>query len=324
MPFPQRRIRRKVRWDRLILLLTLLLLVLSLIVGGAAFAYWRITSPVLNKTASAPAPIQETLNGRMNILLLGVDDAIAENNDDNIRRSDTMIVAGIDPEAGTLSLLSIPRDTRVTIPGRKSQEKICHAYAYGGAELARRTVEQNLQIPITHYVMVDWQAFIKVIDILGGVDLYVESKMNYEDPYANLAIHLNQGYQHLNGQKAGEYVRYRSDELGDIARVQRQQRFLKALTKEVFQLDTLLKLPALSSTINQYVHTDMTLYTMMRLANSLKTFKADTMSAEMLPGRFSTIAGLSYWVPDSEKSKQLVDRMFFNPAPKTAGPSGGR
>ncbi|HWR41174.1 MAG TPA: LCP family protein [Patescibacteria group bacterium] len=323
MPFPQRRIRRKVRWDRIILLVAVLLLIVALLVGGVVLAYWRITSPPAGRGGSAPAPVQETLNGRMNILLLGVDDAVTENGAENARRSDTMIVAAVDPEAGSLSLLSIPRDTRVNIPGRQGQEKICHAYAYGGPELARRTVEQNLQIPVMYYVLVDWQAFVKMIDVLGGVDLYVENKMHYEDPYANLTIQLNQGYQHLDGQKAGEYVRFRSDELGDIARVQRQQRFLKALAKEIFRLDTILKVPALSNTINQYVQTDMTLYTMMKLVNSLKAFKPETMMAEMLPGRFATIGGLSYWVMDNEKSKLLVDRIFFNAGNKPADANGG-
>ena len=76
---------------------------------------------------------------------------------------------------------------------------------------------------------------MKAVDILGGVDLYVERNMNYDDPFANLSIHLTKGYQHLDGQKAGQYGRFRYDELGDIGGVQRQQRFLKALSDEMFR-----------------------------------------------------------------------------------------
>lgn len=308
--------KRKIRWDRIFILLLLFLAAVVALAGATVYAYLSIvgnpSSVSVAKSVTERPP--ETLKNRVNILLLGVDDKDRENPYDTARRSDTMMVASIAPEDGTVKLLSLPRDTKVTIPGRKGYDKINHAYAYGGAELARSTVEQFLQIPINYYIVIDWQAFIKVIDVLGGVDLYVEHNMNYQDPYADLDIHIEKGYQHLDGEKAGQYVRFRSDELGDIGRVQRQQRFLKALAKQTLQVGTILKVPALVNTINQYVDTDMSVMTMVKVGNSLKSFNAGNLTAEMLPGDFATIDGLSYWIPDKEQTKQLVETMFMSVA----------
>lgn len=305
--------RRKIRWDRILILLVLLLLAVVAIAGATVYAYLSMArvpavTPVVKSTERPP----ETLKNRINILLLGLDDQDHENPYDKARRSDTMMVASLNPDDGTINLLSLPRDTKVNIPGRKGYDKLNHAYAYGGAELARSTVEQFLHIPVNYYVVIDWQAFIKVIDILGGVDLYVEHDMHYRDPYADLTIDIDKGYQHLDGEMAGQYVRFRSDELGDIGRVQRQQRFVKALAKETMQVGTLLKVPALVSTLNQYVDTDMSVMTMAKVANSLKSFDSNNFNAEMLPGDFATIEGLSYWVPNTEQTTQVIEKMFFS------------
>lgn len=304
--------RRRLRWDRVFLVLFVIFAIVASFAGAAMYVYYN----QINSTAVGPAaPVSpgetkpaEVLTKRINILLIGVDDG--EDPANPSRRSDTLMVVSLNPEDGTMSLLSIPRDTRVTIPGHKGLDKINAAYAYGGTDLAVDTVQRFLGIPINYHVAIDWRGFIKIIDILGGVDLYVENDMNYRDPYANLQISLKQGYQHLDGEKAGQYVRFRHDELGDIGRVQRQQRFLKALSNEMMQMGTILKLPAIASTLSQYIETDMTTMAMLKTANSLKNFKSDALQAEMIPGDFATIDGLSYWVPDKEQTKKLVERMF--------------
>lgn len=176
--FPKR--RRRIRWDRVFLMLVLLLFVVVALAGASVYAYLNIVRTPTTQVVKATERQPETLNNRVNILLLGIDDKDRENPYDTSRRSDTMMVASINPQNGTINLLSLPRDTKVNIPGRKGYDKINSAYAYGGAELARNTVEQFLHIPINYYVVIDWQAFIKVIDILGGVDLYVEHDMNYK------------------------------------------------------------------------------------------------------------------------------------------------
>jgi len=311
--------RRRIRWDRIFIMLVILLVAVVALTGATVYAYLnmvRVSSAVQVVKSKERPP--ETLTNRVNILLLGVDDKDRDNPGNDARRSDTMMVASIRPEDGTINLLSLPRDTMVAIPGRKGYDKINHAYAYGGVQLAKSTVEQFLQVPINYYVVLDWQAFIKTIDTLGGVDLYVEHDMHYQDPYAELDIAINKGYQHLDGEKAGQYVRFRSDELGDIGRVQRQQRFLKALAKETMQVSTIFKVPALVSTLDQYIETDMSAMTMIKVGNSLKSFNSNNLVAEMLPGDFATINELSYWIPNKEQTQQLVQTMFLS-APKVTG-----
>lgn len=158
--------------------------------------------------------------------------------------------------------------------------------------------------------MIDWQAFIKAVDILGGVDLNVEHAMNYDDPYEDLSIHLSKGFQHLDGQKSGEYVRFRHDELGDIGRVQRQGLYLHALESQMLQTGTLLKLPALAATLYGYVHSDMDIFTMVKLAETLKDVEPENLHTAMIPGDFATIDNLSYWLPDMANTKKMVANML--------------
>lgn len=301
--------RRKIRWKKLVVLLLLLIIALTSISWAAMYAYQKVASIPSTSTKVESAAPSEPVSKHINILLMGIDDGDSEN-PGTPKRSDTMIVLSINPEDGKINLLSIPRDTRVAIPGRKGSEKITHAFFYGGQELAVRTVEDLLKLPIQHYVVIDWQVFIKTIDMLGGVDLYVEHNMHYEDPYADLVIDLTQGYQHLNGSQAGQYVRFRSDELGDIGRVQRQQRFVKALIEQTLQFGNLVKMPFIIHNVKKYIETDMTGVTIVKLVNHLKSFKKENMHTEMLPGHFATIDGLSYWVHDKDQTKQLVDQMF--------------
>lgn len=311
-----RTVRRRVRWSRVLLVL-IILMMLIVTVAGAAFHVYKIvfnTVPANTQAVSA----QPSDSGRTNILLLGLDSG-DESNVDSPRRSDTMIVASINNEDGTVNLLSIPRDTRVLIPGQKDYDKINHAYFFGGPRLAAKTVEEFLQLPIHYYAAVEWQAFIKIVDIVGGVNLYVERDMHYNDPYANLEINLQKGYQHLDGYKAGEYVRYRSDELGDIGRVQRQQRFIKALSNEALNAGLILKAPELVSTAKEYVQTDIPPGQMVKLAYSLKGLNAGNLHIEMLPGSFATHGGLSYWSPDAERIDQLIDRMFNSRSAEMSG-----
>ncbi|MCX7780843.1 MAG: LCP family protein [Negativicutes bacterium] len=301
--------RRKIRWDRVFLVLFFVLAIVASLAGAAMYAYYNAFRTVAGEPAATISEKSaEVLTKRINVLLIGIDDG--EDPKVPSRRADTLMLASINPESGTINLLSLPRDTRVSIPGHKGLDKISHAYAYGGVDLTVETVKRFLGVPIHYYMAIDWRGFIEVIDILGGVDLYVENNMDYEDPYANLEIHLKKGYQHLDGEKAGQYVRFRHDELGDIGRVQRQQRFLKALANEMMQMGTIIKLPAIASTLRQYVDTDMNTLAMLKVANSLKTFQTGALRAEMLPGNFATIDGLSYWVPDKEQTKKLVESMF--------------
>ena len=303
--------QRRFRWGRFILLLIVFFCSIALFFFGGQFAYSFFFGDDKDQKIVQPVDrslTQETLNRRVNILLLGIDDGDNEF-PDAPKRTDTMMVASIDPDKKEVALLSIPRDTRDALPGYKGLDKINHAYAYGGVALAKQTVANLLQVPIHYHVTIDWHAFIQVVDILGGVDIYVDNDMEYEDPYANLKISLKKGYQHLDGAQAGQYVRFRSDEMADIGRIQRQQRFMKAMLDNTMQVGTVFKLPSLMSTLDRYVNTDMSVLTMVKTANSLKSFGNNSLHGNMLPGEPEMIGGVSYWVINPKETREMLDRL---------------
>ncbi len=306
-----KKFKRRIRWGRVCLFIVIICAIIAgcFFVGQMAFKiFFAPKIPVVAATENIGT--DEKLNRRINVLLLGVDDGDSVDFGKGIpQRTDAMLVVSFDPDNNEVSLLSIPRDTRVTIPGQRGLDKINAAYAYGGIKLAKQTVANLLQIPIHYYVLANWQGFIQIMDILGGIDIYVEHNMNYEDPYANLQIHLKQGYQHLNGKEAGEYVRFRHDELGDIGRVQRQQKFFKALSSEFFQVGNVVKLPMLIEALGKNTKTDMDTFTMIRAANSFKIFGGERVQSEMIYGDFKTIDGLSYWVTSPKQLTKSLDEL---------------
>lgn len=257
---------------------------------------------------------------RINILLVGVDDGELADPKNSAHRSDSMLLMGVHKGTGAVSLLSIPRDTRVAIPGHSSNDKFGHSFAYGGVNLTIATIQEFLKIPVHYYVVVDWQGFIRIVDALGGVDLNVDDDMNYEDPYANLKIHLKKGFQHLNGQQAGQYVRFRHDEMGDIGRVARQQKFLKALATQAIRPGNIIRLPQIMAILGETVETNMTPWTFQQVFVAIPSLKSNKIQSDMIPGNFANIGGVSYWAPDQGETRKVVERLFIAPPrPYSAG-----
>ena len=306
-----RRYKKRLRKGRAFFSLVMILFLMASFFAAGMRIYNRFFRPRAQVADSQQESLTtEGFSNRINVLLLGTDDGDSDDFDKDVpKRTDAMLLVSFDPENSQVSVLSLPRDTRVTIPGRRGHDKINAAYAYGGVPLAKRTVANLLQVPINHYMQVDWQGFIKVVDMLGGVDLDVEQNMDYEDPYADLKIHLKKGKQHLNGEKAGEYVRFRHDEMGDIGRVERQQKFMKALAKQAFTVGNMVKLPVIIGTASEYVKTDMTFIQLVKAANCLRLFGEGGVKSASLKGDFGDIGGVSYWVTTPSKIAATLDEL---------------
>ena len=242
-----------------------------------------------------------------NILLLGIDDGISGSEAAG-RWADTLILVSFNRENGDVRFLSIPRDTLVNIPGRKNAERMNAAYYYGGAPLALQTTSELLGIPIQEYITIDIESLAALVDAMGGVDLYVETDMHYEDPAADLSIHLQKGYQHMDGDTAQKYLRYRSDDLGDIGRVQRQQRFIKAVYEKCSQLENLAKLPAVAEIISTKVSTSVEMLSLADMIMLFKGLRADHPKTIMLPGR--SAENEPYWLPDAAKIEGRMQELF--------------
>lgn len=311
--------RRRIRWSRMLLVLILLFGFCGTIGWGAysvyhvakdAYARCLIMIEDFQKKQDVQIKFQDKrFEQYTNILILGTD----EGNPDIVgsaKNSDTILIASIKHQTGEVKVLAIPGETIVNIPGRQGSNPIHKSYYYGGTQLAVRTVEEFLNIPINHFWVIDWKAFVSLVDAVGGIELYVEHDMDYEDPNADCKIHLKKGYQHLDGSEAGQYVRYRGDELGDIGRVQRQQRFIKAFMQQLLQMDTIGNLPQIVEVMNQQMSTSMAVIDAAQLAKNLVEFRLNLIKPEMLPGEFVTVNGATSWKPNPKEIENLLNDMF--------------
>ena len=243
-------------------------------------------------------------SSEIHVMILGVDER-----KDDVGRSDTLMVATVDPEKGTASLLSIPRDTRVAIEGA-GYDKINAAYAYGGYALTKKTLEQLLDVPMDYYILIDVHAFERIIDALDGIDIDVEKRMYYEDPWdddGGLVIDIYPGMQHMTGEKAIEYVRYRDME-GDIGRIRRQQRFMRAVLQKVTTPEIFAKLPEITGEVAKSVKTDLDTSDMIKFLQIMKKVQEQGLTAEMAPGNPAWFKGVSYWIPDIMEIRRMAAR----------------
>ncbi|MEC9488552.1 MAG: LCP family protein [Halanaerobium sp.] len=250
---------------------------------------------------------------KLNILVVGYDSSI-----NGSPRADTIMLVSIDMEDKKAGILSIPRDTRVIIPGKEGYQKINASHAYGGIELTKKTIEEFLDVPVDYYVESDFAGFQKIIDILGGVEINVEKALNYEDRAGGLYIDIPAGMQRLDGEKALQYVRYRGELYGDIGRIQRQQKFLRAVTGQLLRGGTILKLPDLIKEISTAVDTNFTVNDLLKLFKLMKDIELHDLEMATLPGDPANISGDepgyayggSYWIPREDEAKLIVDNLI--------------
>lgn len=279
-------------------------------------------------TSIAPTP-QPTLgawegNDRVNILLLGIDRRPGEA---FVSRTDSMMVISINPETDSASILSIPRDLYVQIPGY-GEDRINTALVYGsrdgdyldGAALAMQTVSSNLGIPINHFVLVDFSAFVRIIDLLGGIDVEVPYDINdslYPDmDYGYDPLYIPAGLQHFDGQTALKYARTRHAD-SDFNRAYRQQQVLFAARSKALSLglaEMLLKAPSLYREVEGGIRTDLSLEQMLRLAKTVGDIPSENMRNEVLDQNYVTSyrtpGGASVLLLNSESAALLIQQLF--------------
>ena len=231
--------------------------------------------------------------GPQRAVLLGSDARADESS-----RSDTIMIATADG-----GLLAVPRDTLVEIPGI-GQDKINATFAYGGPELAVKTLEDFTGLSIENYVVLNFGGVKEIVDALGGITLNVEEPIETEQDGEYFFIPA--GTQELTGDQALAYVRYRGGPTADIGRVGRQQRFLQALASEVSSPEKIPRLPETARAIWRNVQTNMSPWEAALFAIRLGLSGGD-MRAEIYPGTPQYIGGISYWVPDTTAGRQVIE-----------------
>jgi len=278
---------------------------------------------------------------RLNILVMGVD---ARPGEEGPWRTDTMMVLTVDPVSKSAGMLSIPRDLWVPIPGYgegriNTANYLGDAYNYpgGGPALAARTVQYNLGIPIHHYVRVDFSAFVELVDLIGGIDIYVPEEINdplYPGPnYDYDPLYIPAGWVHMNGELALKYARTRHTGKGDFDRAARQQQVLLAILDKVTRLNLLPQLlpqvPKIWETVRESVAMDpnLTLDKIVRLAHlatqipreNIRNAVIDETCTEM----WTTPDGQQVLVPIRDRIREVRGYVMMVPTvtPKSEDPA---
>lgn len=251
---------------------------------------------------SSSGPFKEN---KVNILAVGYD-----SNVNGPPRADTIILISLDVESNEAGLIFLPRDTYVN-SNKRNFTKLNSSHVYGGIELTQETVEEMLKVDIDYYLETDFRGFEKIIDRLGGVEINVARNLNYVDKAGGLYINIPAGQQTLNGEEALQYVRYR-DARGDIGRIERQQKFIDAVLARVLSPSIVTKVPGIIKEVNDAVNTNIPVQDITPFLNTAKGIDLSQIESKMLPGKAQYINGISYWVPDLDEAKIMIDNLVRN------------
>jgi transcriptional regulator len=247
----------------------------------------------------------KTADGEYLILLVGVDKNGDDDNNTDFTRTDTIMLLKANTKTGKMDLLSIPRDSRIKI--RDKFDKVNHAHAFGGIELTMQTLRSFLGLDIDYYVQINYQALINIVDALGGVDYDVPEGITIDKG----KVQIKPGPNHLDGNEVMWYLRTRNIyNNGDIGRVNTQQGFVKAMVDEMVKKSKNMNMMTFISNYLKYVKTNLPMTAIMDLAGNINNFSSDKMDTHIVPGMEQTIDGTSYYIPDYEKTWQIVDEYY--------------
>lgn len=287
-----------------------------------------VTQTVL-AVAPTPAP---TVQGwedseRINIMLLGIDRRPGEG---FVSRTDSIMVMSVDPQTLSASILSIPRDLYVQIPGY-GQDRINTAFVYGamengdyldGAALTMQTISYNLGVPVQHFILVDFGAFTRTIDLLGGIDVQVPYDINDPNyPDMNFGydpLYIPAGMQHFDGALALKYARTRHGD-SDFNRAYRQQQILLGARQKALGLgvtEMLRRLPAMYREVESGVRTDLSLEQLLRLATTASRIPSESVATGVLDGNYVTSyrteGGASVLLLSQDVALPYIQSLFAN------------
>ena len=299
---------------RFYLIVCSILSVFMFFIGSLTLLYINFNTDVEKPVDNSGTLIDDILsplkgvNEDLNVLVLGGDKV---NNN-----TDTMMLVNFKPSTSKVSILSIPRNTKVKINGKKA--KINSAYPTGGGELAVQTVSELFGIDVKYYVFVDTSSFRKIIDILGGVDYYVPVDMDYDDPLQGLSIHIKKGQHHFDGAMAEKFMRFRQYNNGrvneyydgsDLKRIDAQQNFIRELVRQKLNIFYLTKVDDIASTIFSNIDTNLNMSEVLKLTGSVSKVQADSINMLKVPGK-SVLDGAWYYVIDSQETDKIINEYF--------------
>jgi len=319
-------------WVRVLKWTVLVIVVAGAVTSGMAFGYLQNTlaqvggsgTPAVQKIVSSATPElrhQRRPHDPVNILVLGSD----RRNDiaGDKGRSDTIMLVRIDPGTKSISMLSIPRDLRVEIPGWGT-DRINAAYSDGGPALSVATFKQLTGLPVDHFIDINFIGFVDVVDYLGGIYLDVDRQYyNNTAVTGYSSIDIPAGYQRLDGRDALAFVRYRHDQLGDWGRMQRQQMFLRELRRQALRWGNVFKFPKLISIVGHNTISDISsvkqLLSLVQLTLGVNT---SHIYQTHLVGEPIVVGGADELQASSAEVAAVVDQFTHPTRPPVQKPKG--
>ena len=239
------------------------------------------------------------------ILMVGVDQAAGEENNEDFTRTDTIMLMKANVKDGTIKLLSIPRDSRVLV--RNTYDKVNHAHAFGGIELTLQSLRNFLGLDIDYYAQVNYQALVNIVDAIGGVDYEVPEGVEIK----KWTLDIKPGMNHFDGTDTMWYLRTRHIyNNGDIGRVEAQQDFIKAMVDQAVLKSKQMNLMTVISSYIKYVKTNLPMSAIVDLVKNINNFSSDKVDTFIVPGNEATINRTSYYIPDERGTWDIVDEEF--------------
>lgn len=319
-------------------LAVLIVIVLGCVVGIAGGQFLAVLIPSMRTTHTGISEIfHQPFEGKdvVRILLMGEDNT-SKMRKDGYGLSDTMVVMAINTKTKEIRAISIPRDTKIDIPGHGTR-KLNAANAIGGPEFARQVIQNLLGVKIDYYIEMNTAGLRSIVDLVGGVYIIVDENMHYTDHHQGLYINLHASPQKqlLNGQQAEGFVRFRHDVIGDsgyrlkdgkkvaAGRIVRQQQFIRALANRVLSMS---KKRDRANFLQQaydrkFIISDLNMKDWDGIVDYFKDINPEKIQMTVLPGGAGRINGASYWLPDYNEVPKVVAQnlLFQNPAPQVQG-----
>lgn len=290
--------RRKKNYIFILVLLIIIFLII---------AVFSLTKYFLNYSSFSTLKFQN--NSLLITLVLGID-----KNSENKGRTDTIFLVFYNIKTHKLFIYTIPRDLRIKVnyEGKSFYDKINHIYYKSNIITLKKSLEKLLSINIPYYIILNYQIVQSLVDMLGGIKIYIDKDMHYIDHSGNLYIDIKKGFNLLDGDKIMEYLRFRADKDGDLGRIKRQINFINLLLQHKKELLKLSNIKKIVEIFYKELDTNYTLMDFNILINQFKNFPEENFYYEILLTKPIKIGGIDYLLPlqDGAYAKYRIKNIF--------------
>lgn len=282
-------------------LVLLIISILMLII--AVLPFFKGNLPKESILSEGNEKIRELKNENLEtILVLGTDSLIPKELSGWRGRSDLMVLVLINKIEERVSILSIPRDTQIKL-AKYNISRINSANTVGGYKLSKRSVRKLLKTKVDHFVLVNLAGFKELLDSIGPMKIYVNKKMTYHDNSQDLHIEIEPGMHEMDSQTLINFLRYRSNDDGDIGRIKRQHIFFRAALRKMTEAEMIFRIPSILKKANNIFLTDMQFQEMFRLAVFLRSLDRSAYKSYIVPGDFASDGS---WIVNYEELDNLM------------------